>query len=100
MMGLELTIVCVLVGPYLLLRRDKRPVKQPQREWAPPVVPPPHPVRPVVPPPNVESVVRVIVDDSREPMDERIRKLSNLRYERLITEEEFQAAKAKLLGIN
>ncbi|WP_260465032.1 hypothetical protein [Arachnia propionica] len=44
--------------------------------------------------------MRVIVDDSREPMDERIRKLSNLRYERLITEEEFQAAKAKLLGIN
>lgn len=100
--GLGVIIGCVVIGSFLLFKSDKKPVNLPQDHGAP--APPPPPA-PVAPPPQVsgygtqESVVRVIVEESNEPADVRIRKLSNLRYERLITDEEFQAAKAKILGI-
>lgn len=101
-LGLELAIGCVVIGPYLLFKSDRKPVSTPQRNWAPPAVPPAAPVAPPPPTPRYEpheSVLRVIVEESNEPQDVRIRKLNNLRYERLITDEEFQAAKARILGI-
>lgn len=82
----------LLWGIYLL--RGPKPLEeaQPQMMFTAPPMPVPGPS-------PAQSEVRIIVDESNEPVDVRIRKLNNLRFERLITDEEFKAAKNKILGI-
>lgn len=47
---------------------------------------------------DITSMVQAILNNSGLPPAERIRQLSNLRYERLLSDAEFASAKARILG--
>lgn len=97
--AMVLFIGLLLLGIYLLRGKGERPKPQPVQLAAPQYVQPAQPAQQTQAE-STETVMRIIVDESDEPVDVRIRKLSNLRFERLITDEEFKAAKNKILGIN
>jgi len=48
---------------------------------------------------DIGSVLNALLNNTGQPAAERIKQLSDLRYERLLSDEEFERAKAKILGI-
>ena len=48
---------------------------------------------------DIQAMVTSILNASGQPPAEKLKQLSNLRYERLLTDEEFESAKAQILGI-
>jgi len=48
---------------------------------------------------DVKAMVDAILNSSGQPPAEKLRQLSNLRYERLLTDDEFERAKTTILGI-
>jgi hypothetical protein len=48
---------------------------------------------------DIASMVQSILSNTGQPHAERIEQLSALRYQRLLSDEEFEAAKTKVLGI-
>lgn len=48
---------------------------------------------------DISTMIDVILNNSGQPAAEKLKQLSNLRYERLLTDAEFEAAKTRILGI-
>ncbi|WP_062381236.1 hypothetical protein [Demequina pelophila] len=48
---------------------------------------------------DIQELVRTILDNTGQPPAEKLQQLSNLRYERLLTDDEFKLAKDKILGL-
>lgn len=48
---------------------------------------------------DIQQMVTSILNASGQPPAEKLKQLSNLRYERLLTDDEFEAAKARILGL-
>lgn len=48
---------------------------------------------------DISTLVNTILGNTGQPAAEKLRQLSNLRYERLLSDHEFEAAKARILGI-
>lgn len=48
---------------------------------------------------DIRSMVDAILMNSGQPPAEKLRELSNLRFERLLSDEEFESAKSRILGI-
>lgn len=48
---------------------------------------------------DISTMIDVILNNSGQPAAEKLKQLSNLRYERLLTDAEFEAAKTQILGI-
>lgn len=48
---------------------------------------------------DIEGMVEAILNNAGQPPAEKLRQLSDLRYDRLLSDEEFEATKAKILGI-
>lgn len=48
---------------------------------------------------DIRSMVDRILSSTGQPPAEKLKQLSNLRFERLLSDEEFEAAKARILGI-
>lgn len=48
---------------------------------------------------DIRSMVDMILNNTGQPPAERLRQLSNLRYEQLLTDDEFEMAKTRILGI-
>jgi hypothetical protein len=48
---------------------------------------------------DIRSMVDTILNATGQPPAEKLKQLSNLRYERLLTDEEFESAKTRILGI-
>ena len=84
-----LSLLFAALGIYLLRGPDVKP--QPHDN---------QPTRSSTPQQGVVVVdVETILNATGKSQAERIQELSNLRYQRLISDEEFQAAKTKILGI-
>lgn len=49
---------------------------------------------------EIQAMVERIVASNEQPVEEKIRQLSNLRFERLLSDVEFEQAKARLLDSN
>jgi hypothetical protein len=48
---------------------------------------------------DISKLIETILNNSGQPAAEKIKALSDLRFQRLLSDEEFEAAKAKVLGI-
>ena len=48
---------------------------------------------------EVKALLEAILAQNSQPAAEKLKQLSDLRYQRLLSDEEFEAAKAKVLGI-
>jgi hypothetical protein len=48
---------------------------------------------------DIQLMVDTILNASGQPPAEKLRQLSNLRYERLLSDEEFEQAKTRILGL-
>lgn len=48
---------------------------------------------------DIADLMKTILNNSGQPAAQKLQQLSDLRYQRLLTDEEFEAAKAKVLGI-
>ena len=48
---------------------------------------------------DISALMKTIMNNSGQPAAQKLQQLSDLRYQRLLTDEEFEAAKAKVLGI-
>ena len=48
---------------------------------------------------DISELMKTILSNSGQPAAQKLQQLSDLRYQRLLTDEEFEAAKAKVLGI-
>ena len=48
---------------------------------------------------DISKMIETILNNSGQPPAEKLQQLSELRYQRLLTDQEFEAAKAKVLGI-
>jgi len=48
---------------------------------------------------DIRSMVDTILNSTGQPPAEKLKQLSNLRFERLLTDEEFESAKIRILGI-
>jgi|694.fasta_scaffold131933_2 hypothetical protein len=48
---------------------------------------------------DISELMKSILNASGQPAAQKLQQLSDLRYQRLLTDEEFEAAKAKVLGI-
>jgi len=48
---------------------------------------------------DIKSMVDTILNSTGQPPAEKLKQLSNLRFERLLTDDEFEAAKTRILGI-
>lgn len=48
---------------------------------------------------DISAIVRAIINSTDQPPAEKLRQLGNLRFERLLTDEEFARAKSVILGI-
>ena len=48
---------------------------------------------------EMSAMVNTILNSTGQPPAEKLKQLSNLRFERLLSDEEFEAAKARILGI-
>lgn len=48
---------------------------------------------------DIRAMVETILGNTGQPPAEKLRQLSNLRFEQLLTDDEFEAAKARILGI-
>jgi hypothetical protein len=48
---------------------------------------------------DIRGMVDTILNTNGQPPAEKLKQLSNLRYERLLTDEEFESAKTRILGI-
>jgi hypothetical protein len=48
---------------------------------------------------DISELLKSILNASGQPAAQKLQQLSDLRYQRLLTDEEFEAAKAKVLGI-
>jgi len=49
---------------------------------------------------DIQAMVDAILDNTGQPPAEKLRQLSNLRYERVISDKEFLKAKERILGID
>lgn len=49
---------------------------------------------------DIKAMVDTILNNTGQPPAERLTQLSNLRFSRLLTDQEFEAAKAKILGLS
>ena len=48
---------------------------------------------------DMREMIDTILEANGQPPAEKLQQLSNLRYERLISDEEFERAKTRILGI-
>lgn len=48
---------------------------------------------------DISALVQTLLNNTEQPAAQKLQQLSDLRYQRLLTDEEFEAAKAKVLGI-
>jgi hypothetical protein len=48
---------------------------------------------------DMKKAMEDLLDSSAKSPAEKLEELSNLRYQRLLTDQEFEAAKTKILGI-
>ena len=48
---------------------------------------------------DISTMINTILNNSGQPPAEKLQQLSELRYQRLLSDQEFEAAKAKVLGI-
>lgn|GEM_PF-1513539 len=48
---------------------------------------------------DIKAMVDTILNNSGQPPAEKLKQISNLRYERLLSDEEYQQAKERILGI-
>jgi hypothetical protein len=48
---------------------------------------------------EIRAMVDIILNNTGQPAAEKLQQLSNLRYQRLLSDEEFEQAKSKILGI-
>jgi hypothetical protein len=48
---------------------------------------------------DISKMIEAILNNSGQPPAEKLQQLSELRYQRLLSDQEFEAAKAKVLGI-
>jgi hypothetical protein len=49
---------------------------------------------------DIRAMVDAILNNTGQPPAEKLQQLSNLRYERLLSDEEFEQAKSRILGIS
>lgn len=49
---------------------------------------------------DIRAMVDAILNNTGQPPAEKLQQLSNLRYQRLLSDEEFEQAKSKILGIS
>lgn len=49
---------------------------------------------------DIREILESLVNNDGQPAAQKIRQLNNLRYERLLTDEEFKRVKDKILGLD
>jgi hypothetical protein len=49
---------------------------------------------------DIKAMVDVLLNNTGQPPAEKLQQLSNLRYQRLLSDDEFEQAKSKILGIS
>lgn len=49
---------------------------------------------------DLRDLVQSILNNTGQPPAEKLKQLSNLRFDRILSDEEYEAAKSKILGIN
>lgn len=49
---------------------------------------------------DLRDLVQSILNNTGQPPAEKLKQLSNLRYDRILSDEEYEAAKSKILGMN
>jgi hypothetical protein len=49
---------------------------------------------------DIRTLVDAILNNTGQPPAEKLQQLSNLRYQRLLSDDEFEQAKSKILGIS